>query len=266
MKAVIVVAGWGTRMLPLTKTIPKEMLPVGDKPVIHHIVEQLVRVGIHDIIFIVSKHKQALVDYFGSVPELENLLLAKQKYDMLASVTLPAQMAYYRYVYQDEQLGTAHAVAQVQELISEDHFMVVFGDAIYPPSMYDTIIQEYDRYGQSMMLTQEVPYDQTHKYGVVEYDMDTRYLTALVEKPAPGTAKSNLISNGVYVLPKEIFLSIAAIEPDAKSGEYQLPNAIEHRMQSDPVRIVITQSMRDIGNLDWRLAANVYFSQHGKLF
>jgi len=135
-------------MLPLTKTLPKELLPVGNKPVIQYIVEDLVKAGIDDIIMVTSIHKTALEQYFQDAPYLEDLLARHGKQDLLDLINKPKTMARYSFVHQKEQLGTAHALLQAKELLSDgEPFMVVFGDMVFPPNMYEGMIAKYDQTG-----------------------------------------------------------------------------------------------------------------------
>ena len=164
MKAVIVVAGFGTRMLPITKTIPKEMLPVGDKPVIQYTVEDLVRNDIKDIIMITSNQKKALEDYFDKNYELEAILEKKGKHDLLALINAPKEMAHYTFVRQTEILGTAHAVAQVEPRIGDEYFIVIFGDAIYPPQMITDLLKKFTEVQKPIICVHEVPHEEVHRY------------------------------------------------------------------------------------------------------
>ena len=125
-------------MLPLTKTVPKELLPVGDKPVIQYIVEDLAAAGIDDVVMVTSSHKTALEQYFQDVPYLEDLLAGHGKQDLLDSINKPKTMASYTFVRQEEQLGTAHALLQAKHLLDGDEpFFVVFGDMVFPPAMFE---------------------------------------------------------------------------------------------------------------------------------
>jgi UTP--glucose-1-phosphate uridylyltransferase len=133
-------------MLPLTKTLPKELLPVGNKPVIQYIVEDLVKVGIHDIIMVTSSHKIALEQYFQDAPYLEDLLARHGKQELLDAINKPKTMARYTFVRQEEQLGTAHALLQAKHLLDDgEPFMVVFGDMVFPPNMYEGMIKKYQQ-------------------------------------------------------------------------------------------------------------------------
>lgn len=191
-------------MLPITKTIPKEMLPVGDKPVIHYIVEDLAAAGIDDMIMITSKNKSAMEDYFRDNPELEALLARNGKTDALALINKPKTFGHYTFVRQEQQLGTADAVNQARYLLeSDDHFLVIFGDMIFPPHMYESMLEKHKATGAAILTANHVAREDVYKYGVMALDGDR--ITQIVEKPSVEDAPSTLIWNGVALLPKEIF-------------------------------------------------------------
>lgn len=265
MKAVIVAAGMGTRMLPITKTIPKEMLPVGDKPVIQYIVEDLVAAGIDDIIIISSSQKPSLQQYFSDHPVLEEILLRHQKHDLLELINKPKNMARYTFVMQEQQLGTAHALLQAKDYLSqEEPFMVVFGDMIFPPDMYQGMIDLYKRFGYPVMAANHVPLDKVSLYGVLA--IDGQKIIDIVEKPSVQDAPSTLISNGVYLLPYDIFSYIDVLSPDPRNGELYLPLAIKDMLSDRDVLAHIVRPFWDIGNHQLWLDANVHFARHGKMF
>lgn len=266
MKAVIVAAWHWTRTLPITKTIPKELLPVGKKPVVHHIVDDLVWAWITDIIFIVSDQKQSLIDYFSSHPVLESALKEKGKHDLLFAVREPINLADYHYVYQDEQLWTAHAVWVAQEYLDDD-FLVVFGDAIYPPEMFGNIINHYNEHKTPLMVAHEVDPSLVYKYGVFELYDGNNKIKRIVEKPSIEEAPSNLVSNWVYLLPPEIFWYINNLMVSVTWGERHLPVAIQHMINDQrDVHVLPTRPFWDVGNIDWWLEANAYYHQYRKFF
>lgn len=266
MKAIIVAAWHWTRTLPITKTIPKELLPVGDKPVVHHIVNDLVAAGIRDIIFIVSDQKKALIDYFSSHPILESALEEKGKNDLLAAVREPVTLANYTYVYQNEPLWTAHAVWLAQEYIDDD-FLVVFGDAIYPPEMFTDMIDHYNEYKKPLMVAHEVDPSLVYKYGVFELHDGGNSIKRVVEKPSIEDAPSNLVSNWVYLLPPEIFSYTNDLMKSVTWGERHLPVAIQHMIDNQrDVHVLPTRPFWDIGSIDWWLAANAHYHHHRTFF
>lgn len=263
MKAVILAAGFWTRMLPITKTIPKELLPVGNKPVIQYCIEWLVDAGIKDIILITSQSKKALEDYFDKQYELEQLLEKKGKLDLLELINKPKTLANYTFIKQAEQLGTGHAVLQVEPRINDD-FIVVFGDAIYPPEMFRDMVTHYQQNKAPLMVVQEVPREEVHKYGVVK--IENNAITDVVEKPSIEQAPSNLIRNGVSILPANIFDILHTTPMDTASGELFLPWAIKTLMWQRSVYPLVSRPMWDIWNPESWLAANVYIAQNGNLF
>jgi len=264
MKAVIVAAWFGTRMLPITKTIPKEMLPVGDKPVIQYIVEDLVRNGINDIIMITSNQKKALEDYFDKNYELEALLEKKWKHDLLALINVPKNIAHYTFVKQTEILGTAHAIKQVQPWISDEYFIVIFGDAIYPPQMIDKLLQKFAEVQKPIVCVHEVPREDVYRYGVVQIEDD--HILKIVEQPKVEDAPSNFVCNGVYLLPKSIFPLIEKTPINVARNEYLLPDTLNMLMQQHDVRFLQVDPFRDIGSVDLRMKANNKMYQDGFLY
>ncbi|MFA7298266.1 MAG: sugar phosphate nucleotidyltransferase [Candidatus Absconditabacterales bacterium] len=264
MKAVLVVAGFGTRMLPITKTIPKEMLPVGNKPVIQYVVEGCVNAGIQDIIMIVSQQKKALEDYFDKNYELEDILQKKGKQDLLDLINTPKNMAHYTFVKQTQMLGTAHAILQIEPWIDEDYFMVIFGDAIYPDYMYTELLKKFAENPQPMICAHEVPKEDTYRYGVLKLDGDK--IIEIVEQPKVEDAPSNLVCNGVYILPKSIFPLLKTLPIDASRGEYLLPDGLNILMKQMNVLVCKTDPFRDIGSIDLWMKANNKMYQDGYLF
>lgn len=266
MKAVVVVAGLWTRMLPITKTIPKEMLPVWDKPVIHYIVEDLASAGVEDIIMITSKNKSAMEDYFRDSPELEALLSSKWKTELLELINKPKTLARYTFVKQDEQLGTAHAVNQARSILeSEDHFLVIFGDMVFPPRMYDAMLAKHKETWAAILTANHVAREDVYKYGVMALDGDR--IIQIVEKPRVEDAPSTLIWNGVALLPKEIFPYIDIILWQRQEWhEAFLPEAIWLMLKDRDVRVLEVAPFRDIGSPELLLKANAYLYEHGKLF
>jgi UTP--glucose-1-phosphate uridylyltransferase len=157
-------------MLPITKTIPKELLPVGNKPVIQYIVEGVVGAGIHDIVILSSQSKKALEDYFDKNYELEELLQKKGKSDLLEAINKPKNLARYSFIKQTEQAGTGHAILQAAPWINDDFFMVIYGDTIFHPDAFAEMIALHQQTGKSVMLVVEVPQQDVSKYGVIKMD------------------------------------------------------------------------------------------------
>ena len=229
-KAVLPVAGLGTRFLPVTKSMPKEMLPLVDTPSIQLIVEECVAAGIEEIVFVTARGKSALEDYFDRAPELESLLERRGKTEDLARVQRPTQMARFSSVRQGEARGLGHAVLCAREVVGDEPFAVILGDDILDAKVpgVGQLIEQYNRFGTGVIALKEVPAGQEHLYGIADGERDgARGLKVrrLVEKPAPGTVSSRLAIIGRYVLPPEIF-SILAETPPGRGGEIQLTDGL----------------------------------------
>ncbi len=229
--AVIPVAGLGTRFLPATKAIPKEMIPIIDKPTIQYIVEEAVDSGIEHIIFITGRNKSAIANHFDYHPELESHLRGKNKLDELAGIRELVSRARFSFVRQNEPKGLGHAVLCARHLIGKDEsFAVLLGDDIINadiPALKQMMMVHADKKAPVLAL-QEVLSEDVSKYGVVagEYVSDTILkLSGLVEKPEPEAAPSNLAIIGRYILSYDIFDFIEEINMDT-TGEIQLTNAL----------------------------------------
>ena len=231
-KAVIPAAGLGTRVLPATKSVPKEMLPIVDRPAIHYIVEEAVRAGITDILIITSRGKSSVEDYFDRAPELEDRLLASGKEDLYRQVTEVTRMANIQYVRQQEAKGLGHAVLCAQSFVGSDPFAVLYGDDVIvsPPDQpaIGQLCRAYDQYGLGVVGIKEVTPEQIVKYSslAVEPLEDRIYkVTDMVEKPAPDKILSLYSILGRCVLPAEIFTILENTPPGA-GGELQLTDAM----------------------------------------
>jgi UTP--glucose-1-phosphate uridylyltransferase len=234
-KAIIPAAGLGTRFLPATKAMPKEMLPILDKPTIQYIVEEAIASGIEDIIIVTGKGKRAIEDHFDFAPELERNLMEKEKYDLLDSVLHSSNLADIHYIRQKEPKGLGHAVWCARNFIGNEPFAVLLGDDIVQSETpcLRQLIQQYDDTYSSVIGVQTVPEKETHRYGIVDPSTQTGPLYQVnnfVEKPKPGTAPSNLAIMGRYILTPEIFLFLDKQEKGA-GGEIQLTDAIQQLNQ-----------------------------------
>ncbi len=229
-KAVIPVAGLGTRFLPATKAQPKEMLPLVDKPVIQYIVEEAVRAGIKQVVFVTGKHKRAIEDHFDSNFELEYILEKQGKQELLKLVREVTNLADVIYVRQKEPLGLGHAILTAAPAVGNEPFAVLLGDDVMV-SEKPAIGQLMDVYGKfrcSVLGIKEVPRGDVSKYGIVgghEVETDILKVDELVEKPEIEEAPSNLAITGRYILTPTIF-SILRKTPPGKNGEIQLTDAI----------------------------------------
>ncbi|MFS0671033.1 UTP--glucose-1-phosphate uridylyltransferase GalU [Peribacillus frigoritolerans] len=230
-KAIIPAAGLGTRFLPATKAMPKEMLPIVDKPTIQYIIEEAVASGIEDIIIVTGKGKRAIEDHFDNAPELERNLLEKGKLDVLDKVRYPSDLANIHYIRQKEPKGLGHAVWCARNFIGDEPFAVLLGDDIVQSDTpcVRQLINQYEQTGSSIIGVQKVPHNETHRYGVIDPSTieGRRYqVSNFVEKPKQGTAPSNLAIMGRYVLTPEIFEFLENQETGA-GGEIQLTDAIQ---------------------------------------
>jgi UTP--glucose-1-phosphate uridylyltransferase len=230
-KAIIPAAGLGTRFLPATKAMPKEMLPIVDKPTIQYIIEEAVASGIEDIIIVTGKGKRAIEDHFDKNPELEQNLTEKGKLELLEKVQYSSDMANIHYIRQKEPLGLGHAVWCARNFIGDEPFAVLLGDDIVQSETpcLQQLIQQYENTRSSIIGVQQVPEDETHRYGIIDplRSEGRRYeVSNFVEKPASGTAPSNLAIMGRYILTPEIF-DLLEKQSTGAGGEIQLTDAIQ---------------------------------------
>ncbi|NKO26393.1 UTP--glucose-1-phosphate uridylyltransferase GalU [Staphylococcus aureus] len=233
---MIPAAGLGTRFLPATKAMPKEMLPILDKPTIQYIVEEAARAGIEDIIIVTGRHKRAIEDHFDSQKELEMVLKEKGKSELLEKVQYSTELANIFYVRQKEQKGLGHAISSARQFIGNEPFAVLLGDDIVESEVpaVKQLIDVYEETGHSVIGVQEVPEADTHRYGIIDplTKNGRQYeVKKFVEKPAQGTAPSNLAIMGRYVLTPEIF-DYLKTQKEGAGNEIQLTDAIE-RMNND---------------------------------
>ncbi|NYE05906.1 UTP--glucose-1-phosphate uridylyltransferase [Bacillus niacini] len=230
-KAIIPAAGLGTRFLPATKAMPKEMLPIVDKPTIQYIVEEAVASGIEDIIIVTGKSKRSIEDHFDSSYELEQNLAEKGKFELLDKVQYSSNLADIHYIRQKEPKGLGHAVWCARNFIGDEPFAVLLGDDIVQSNTpcLRQLIEEYEATLSSVIGVQQVPENETHRYGIIDPLIQTGRLYQVnnfVEKPARGTAPSNLAIMGRYILTPEIFRFLDNPETGA-GGEIQLTDAIQ---------------------------------------
>ncbi|WP_143414811.1 UTP--glucose-1-phosphate uridylyltransferase GalU [Geobacillus sp. E263] len=229
-KAIIPAAGLGTRFLPATKAMPKEMLPIVDKPTIQYIVEEAIASGIEDIIIVTGKGKRAIEDHFDNAYELEHILMKQGKLDLLEKVKEPSKVDIH-YIRQKEPKGLGHAVWCARNFIGDEPFAVLLGDDIVQAETpcLKQLIDQYEQTLSSVIGVKRVPDNETHRYGIIDpiEQHGRRYqVRQFVEKPAPGTAPSNLAIMGRYILTPEIFLFLEKQEAGA-GGEIQLTDAIQ---------------------------------------
>lgn len=230
-KAIIPAAGLGTRFLPATKAMPKEMLPIVDKPTIQYIVEEAIESGIEDIIIVTGKGKRAIEDHFDHAFELEQNLFEKGKFELLEKVKQSSKLADIHYIRQKEPKGLGHAVNCAKKFIGDEPFAVLLGDDIVQANKpcLKQLIEKYEETTASIIGVQKVPEDETYRYGIVEPSSEFDHLYGVknfVEKPKQGTAPSNLAIMGRYILTPEIFNYLDEEQVGA-GGEIQLTDAIQ---------------------------------------
>lgn len=229
-KAVIPAAGLGTRFLPATKAMPKEMLPIVDKPTIQYIIEEAVESGIEDILIVTGKGKRAIEDHFDSVPELEQTLIEKGKSEFLKLVEETTNINIH-FIRQSKPMGLGHAVLQAKAFIGDEPFVVMLGDDIVQADVPCTkqLIEQYNKTESSIIGVQPVSRDVTHRYGIVDLQSTLEgglhKVESFVEKPAPGTEPSNLAILGRYLFTPQIFKFLETQDAGA-GGEIQLTDAI----------------------------------------
>lgn len=237
-KAIIPAAGLGTRFLPATKAMPKEMLPIVDKPTIQYIVEEAVASGIEDIIIVTGKGKRAIEDHFDNAFELEQNLMEKGKFTLLNEVQKSSKVDIH-FIRQKEAKGLGHAVWCARNFIGDEPFAVLLGDDIVDAEVPCTrqLMDQFEQTGRSVIGVKPVPMNETERYGIVEYSEKNGLLSLVdrfIEKPAPGTTQSNLAIMGRYVLTPDIFKFLQKQEKGA-GGEIQLTDAIQKLNESQGV-------------------------------
>ena len=240
-KAVIPAAGMGTRFLPATKAIPKEMLPVVDKPAIQYVVEEATRAGLSDVLMVTGRNKTALEDHFDRHWELEQALEAKGDHVRLGSVHRSSVLANIHYVRQGEPLGLGHAVLCAADHVGNNPFAVLLGDDLIDDRdhLLEAMIAVREAKGGSVIALMEVPPESVHLYGCAAVDLGSQddgdgsvvRVTGLVEKPDPAEAPSNLAVIGRYILDPSIFETLAKTSP-GRGGEIQLTDALQERAAS----------------------------------
>ncbi len=265
-KAIIPVAGWGTRMLPITKSIEKCMLPIGNRPVIDYIVQDVIRAGVRDIYFVVGEQSTQVQSYYGRNHELEAYLQRQGKEDKLPLVG-PIEGVNFHYIVQpsDGKYGTAVPVGLVNEYIADDELVAVImgDDFLYSPDGTNDIARLIEAAGETgSMIGVTVPREDVSKYGVLELD-EARNYKRIVEKPDIDEAPSNLINVSKYVLPKEAIEAAVTIAPNPARGEYELPDVINQYVSQGGVMKVIEAKgeFLDTGSVEsWLRANNIVIS------
>ncbi len=252
-KAVIPAAGWGTRFLPATKAMPKEMFPIIDKPVIQFIVEELLISDIENIIFVTGRHKRPLEHHFDVNTDLEIFLEKNNKKELLENIKTVSHLINPIYIRQKEQLGLGHAVLTAEPVVGAEPFVVSLGDIIIQTDI--NVISEmkdlYKKFGKSIVAVYEVPKDEVYKYGIVsgkEIEDDIFLIENMVEKPDPESAPSNLAILGRYLFTPTIFEKLKNTKP-GKGGEVQLTDAMKMLLEEEAVYAYkVKAKVYDTGN------------------
>ncbi len=236
-KAILPVAGFGTRFLPATKAQPKEMLPIVDKPVIQYLVEEAVASGIEEIVFVTGRGKRAIEDHFDMSYELEETLVEKNKQDLLREVQKIPGLAKFSYVRQALPLGDGHALLQAYHLIGNEPVLVIFGDCLYDSKVPASkqLIETYEKYGDSVIGVSEIPKNEVDKFGVIDgvaLDKNVIEVKKIVEKPKVEDAPSNLVAVGKYIITPEVFEILKNMQ-SGKSGEIRLADAFDLMLENN---------------------------------
>jgi UTP--glucose-1-phosphate uridylyltransferase len=251
-KAVIPAAGLGTRFLPATKAVPKELLPVVDKPALEYIVEEAARVGLVDVLMITARSKSAIEDHFDRVPEIEAALEKKGDAERLARVQASGELGKIHFVRQGEAKGLGHAVLVAAEHVGDEPFAVLLGDDVVDQRdpLLEQMIAEQQAHGGSVIALMEVPPEQVSLYGVATVEdaeshgtYGVKRVRDLVEKPPREQAPSNLAVIGRYVLSPTIF-EVLRHTPPGRGGEIQLTDAIKTLAETEPVHGVVFDGRR----------------------
>lgn len=246
-KAVLPVAGFGTRFLPATKAIPKEMLAIIDKPLIQYAVEEAVSAGAEEVIFVTSHTKQSIQNHFSRSTALEKRLLDSNKLDLLEKIN-PSILDKVKYTFidQEEQKGLGHAISLARDAIGNQPFFVLLPDDLFfsSPSCLEQLMKSYSEHGNSVISVNRVDEKDIHKYGVIaptgniSSDFEDIQISKIVEKPLAKDAPSNIAVCGRYLFNPEIFNCIDEVAPDS-SGEIQITDAIQLLLNKEKVKAKI---------------------------
>ncbi len=264
-KVVIPVAGWGTRSLPATKTVPKEILPVFRKPSIQYIVEEAIASGLSDVVFVNNQNKRIIEDHFDYNLALEQLLERRGQKELLDEVRKVAEMANIIVVRQKEQLGLGHAVLCAKEVVKDEPFAVMVGDDLMfnrDPGI-NQLLDVFKNERMPVVGVMDVPRDKVSNYGIIdaeEFAPGLYRIRGVKEKPSVESAPSRLALVGRYVLTPEIFAHLEGLAPD-QTGEIQLTDALQSLARQNRILAVKLRGQRfDVGDWVDYLTANIYFA------
>ena len=265
-KAVFPVAGWGTRLLPATKSIPKELLPIWDRPILHHVVEECARSGITEVCFVTSSGKEAVLDYFDRNHELEAVLEQRGKDEALLKVQAPASMAVFFSIRQGEIKGLGHAVSKARTWVGDEPFAVILPDDLVlsqEPCLLQ-LTKVFETVGRPVVALEEVPWEDTRNYGIVAGEPGPGGSVAIremVEKPQPEIAPSNQAIIGRYILTPEVFDLLAGTK-EGTGGEVQLTDALRMLIPKGIYGFKFEGKRCDAGSPMGFLEANLSYALH----
>lgn len=270
-KAIIPAAGLGTRFLPATKAMPKEMLPIVNKPTIQFIIEEAVASGIEDIIIVTGKGKRAIEDHFDASFELEYSLAEKGKWDLLNEVRVSSEMADIHYIRQKEAKGLGHAIWCARKFIGDEPFAVLLGDDIVEADTpcLKQMIDVYEKHPHTIVGVQPVPWAEVSRYGIVDGEEISKHIfkaKKLVEKPQQSEAPSNLAIMGRYILTPAIFDQLGQ-QQIGVNGEIQLTDAISKLSENEPILAYHFDGLRhDVGEKIGFIKTVIHYAlQQGEL-
>lgn len=263
-KCLFPAAGYGTRFLPATKSMPKEMMPIVNKPLIEYGVEEAILAGMNGMCIVTGRGKNSLTDHFDKNYELEHQISGTNKEELLIDIRNIIDSANFTYIRQREMKGLGHAILTGRELVGDEPFAVVLADdlCVAPEKgVLEQMVALYNQFRCSIVAVEEVPENETHKYGVIKGEMikdDLYRVDDMVEKPEPGTAPSNMAIIGRYILTPDIFELIEQTEP-GKGGEIQITDALLKQAQSGCVLAYKFKGKRfDCGSVDGYIEATNY--------
>ncbi len=261
-KALFPAAGYGTRFLPATKSVPKEMLPIVNKPLIHYGIKECMNAGIFEIGFVTGRNKRAIEDYLDFSPELEEKIKDSNKAKLLKETNLMIKKCTFTYVRQKEMLGLGHAVLTGESLIGNNPFAVVLADDLCVGEVLSQMVKLYKKYKCSIVAVEEVDKKEVNKYGIIEgkiIEEDVIMIKNMVEKPDIDKAPSTLAAIGRYILTPDVFDELKNIKP-GKGGEIQLTDAIMAQAKKGMVLAYKFKGKRfDCGSVEGFIEATNYF-------
>ena len=266
-KCLFPAAGYGTRFLPATKAMPKEMLPIVDKPLIQYGVEEAMEAGMHEMAIITGRTKRAIADHFDISYELEHQISGTSKEDKLAGIRKIIEECVFSYTRQINMLGLGHAILTGQTLIGNEPFGVILADDLCMgegKGVLAQMVDVYNKYRCSIIAIEEVDPNEVHKYGIIsgqQIDEDLYKIDAMMEKPDPEDAPSNLAIIGRYILTPDIFDILRRTEP-GKNGELQITDALQIQAKENMVLAYRFKGSRfDCGSMDGFVSATNHFFQ-----